>query len=91
MGDIAARERFFMNSECDFTRELVSLASAALRGDEIDKGQLCRAAIRVIDNPPEDDILAALADPGHQKGLAGPDRACSSSANASASSPSLRA
>jgi hypothetical protein len=44
------------------TRELLTLAQQALQGDSVPKDMLCRAAIRVIDNPPEDDILAALAD-----------------------------
>ena len=51
-----------MNFECDFTEKLVTLIQRASRGDDIDKGMLCRAAIRVIDNPPQNEILAALAD-----------------------------
>jgi hypothetical protein len=38
------------------------LARAALRGDSVDPGQLCRAAIAVMDNPPADEQLAAIAD-----------------------------
>jgi hypothetical protein len=44
------------------TRDLMSLARRALRSDSIDKGALCTAAIRVIDNPPRDGILRSLAD-----------------------------
>jgi hypothetical protein len=48
----AARQRFFVNFKCDFAEELVTLVQRASRADDIDKGMLCRAAIRVIHNPP---------------------------------------
>ena len=51
-----------MDFEGDNARELMSLAHQALRSDEADKGPLCAAAIRVIDNPPRDGILRSLAD-----------------------------
>jgi hypothetical protein len=51
-----------MDFEGDHARELMSLAHRALRSDHIDKGSLCTAAIRVIDNPPRDGILRSLAD-----------------------------
>jgi hypothetical protein len=38
------------------------LAEAVMRGDNVDAGQLCRAAIAVADNPPEDPDLARFAD-----------------------------
>ena len=51
-----------MDFEGDHTRDLMSLAHQALSSDTIDKGALCAAAIRVIDNPPRDGILRSLAD-----------------------------
>ena len=51
-----------MDFECDYAQELVMLAQRAIQGDNVDKGMLCRAAIRVIDNPPRDEILRDLAD-----------------------------
>ncbi|UMB69430.1 hypothetical protein [Mycobacterium paraterrae] len=51
-----------MDFEGDHTRNLMSLAHQALRCDDADKGTLCAAAIRVIDNPPRDGILRSLAD-----------------------------
>ena len=51
-----------MDFEGGHTRDLVTLTQRALRGDNVDKGMLCRAAIRVIDNPPRDEILRDLAD-----------------------------
>ena len=51
-----------MDFEGDHARELMSLAHRALRSDDVDKGSLCTAAIRVIDNPPRDGILRSLAD-----------------------------
>jgi hypothetical protein len=51
-----------MDFEGDHARELVSLAHQALRTDNVDKGPLCTAAIRVIDSPPRDGILRSLAD-----------------------------
>jgi|SRR5580693_2540299 hypothetical protein len=51
-----------MDFEGDHARELMSLAHQALRNDDADKGPLCAAAIRVIDNPPRDGILRNLAD-----------------------------
>ena len=51
-----------MDFEGDHARELMSRAHQALRCDDVDKGSLCSAAIRVIDNPPRDGILRSLAD-----------------------------
>lgn len=51
-----------MDFEGDHTRNLMSLAHQALQYDDVDKGTLCAAAIRVIDNPPRDGILRSLAD-----------------------------
>jgi hypothetical protein len=51
-----------MDFEGGHTRELMSLAHQALRSNAIDKGPLCAAAIKVIDNPPRDGILRSLAD-----------------------------
>jgi hypothetical protein len=51
-----------MDFEGRHARELVSLAHRALQTDTVDKGALCAAAIRVIDNPPRDGILRSLAD-----------------------------
>jgi hypothetical protein len=44
------------------TGDLLMLARAAARGDKVDPGQLCRAAIVVMDNLPADPILASIAD-----------------------------
>jgi hypothetical protein len=44
------------------TAELIMLAEAVMRGDNVDPGQLCRAAVAVADNPPEDPELARFAD-----------------------------
>ncbi|WP_139333069.1 hypothetical protein [Mycobacterium sp. SP-6446] len=38
------------------------LAEGVVRGNNIDPGRLCRAAIAVADNPPEDPELARFAD-----------------------------
>ena len=46
----------------DSTTELITLAEAVVRGDNVDPAQLCRAAIAVADNPPEDQDLARFAD-----------------------------
>ena len=51
-----------MDFEGGHTRDLLTLAQRALQGDNVDKGMLCTAAIRVIDNPPQNDILRSLAD-----------------------------
>jgi hypothetical protein len=51
-----------MDFEGGHTRDLVSLAYQALRSNTVDKGALCAAAIKVIDNPPRDGILRSLAD-----------------------------
>jgi hypothetical protein len=51
-----------MDFEGAHTRDLLTLAQRALQGDNIDKGMLCTAAIKVIDNPPRDGILRSLAD-----------------------------
>jgi hypothetical protein len=44
------------------TAELIVLAKAVVRGDNVDPAQLCRAAIAVADNPPEDQELSRFAD-----------------------------
>ena len=44
------------------TRDLLALAQRALHDHTVEKGALCTAAIRVIDNPPRDGILRSLAD-----------------------------
>lgn len=46
----------------DSTAELLMLAEAVVRGGPVNPGQLCRAAIAVADNPPEDQDLARFAD-----------------------------
>ena len=51
-----------MDFEGEHTRDLMTLAQRALQGDNVDKGMLCTAAIKVIDNPPRDGILRSLAD-----------------------------
>lgn len=51
-----------MDFEGGHTRDLLTLARRALQGDSVDKGMLCTAAIKVIDNPPRDGILRSLAD-----------------------------
>jgi hypothetical protein len=51
-----------MDFEGVHTRALLTMARRALRDDNVDKGMLCTAAIRVIDNPPRDGILRSLAD-----------------------------
>ena len=51
-----------MDFEGVYIRQLLTMARRALRDDNVDKGMLCTAAIRVIDNPPRDGILRSLAD-----------------------------
>ncbi len=51
-----------MDFEGAHTRGLMTLARRALQDDDVDKGMLCTAAIKVIDNPPRDGILRSLAD-----------------------------
>ena len=51
-----------MDFEGGHTRDLMTLARRALKGDDVDKGMLCAAAIRLIDDPPRDGILRSLAD-----------------------------
>lgn len=51
-----------MDFEGAHTRGLMTLARRALQDDGVDKGMLCTAAIKVIDNPPRDGILRSLAD-----------------------------
>jgi hypothetical protein len=51
-----------MDFEGGYTRDLLRLAKRALQGDNVEKGMLCTAAVRVIDNPPRDGILRSLAD-----------------------------
>jgi len=38
------------------------LAEAVVRGDNVDPSELCRAAVALADNPPEDEGLARFAD-----------------------------
>ena len=51
-----------MDFEGGHTRDLMTLARRALQNDNVDKGMLCAAAIKVIDDPPRDGILRSLAD-----------------------------
>ncbi len=51
-----------MDFEGAHARDLVSLIHLALRNENADKGSLCTAAIKVIDNPPRDGVLRSLAD-----------------------------
>jgi hypothetical protein len=51
-----------MDFEGEHARDLMSLAHRALQSNSVDKGMLCTAAIKVIDNPPRDGILRSLAD-----------------------------
>ncbi len=51
-----------MDFEGAHARDLMSLIHRALRSDDVDKGSLCTAAIRVIDHPPRDGVLRSLAD-----------------------------
>jgi hypothetical protein len=51
-----------MDFEGRHTRDLLTLAQRALQDDSVNKGMLCAAAIRVIDDPPRDGILRSLAD-----------------------------
>jgi hypothetical protein len=51
-----------MDFEGEPTRDLLALAQRALHDHTVEKGTLCTAAIRVIDNPPRDGILRSLAD-----------------------------
>ena len=51
-----------MDFEGAHTRDLMTMARRALKDDNVDKGMLCTAAIRVLDNPPRDGILRSLAD-----------------------------
>jgi hypothetical protein len=51
-----------MDFEGGHTRDLMLLAHRALQSGGVDKGALCAAAIRVIENPPRDGILRSLAD-----------------------------
>jgi hypothetical protein len=51
-----------MDFEGRDTRDLMMLARRALQSDRVDKGMLCSAAIRAIDNPPRDGILRSLAN-----------------------------
>jgi hypothetical protein len=60
-GAESARERFFSEIEGNIG-DLLMLARGAARGDYVDSGQLCRAAIAVMHNPPADEQLAAIAD-----------------------------
>jgi hypothetical protein len=46
----------------DSTAKLIMLAEAVVREGNVNPGQLCRAAIAVADNPPEDQDLARFAD-----------------------------
>jgi hypothetical protein len=46
----------------DSAGDLIMLARGVVRGDNVDPGQLCRAAIAFADNLPEDPDLAWIAD-----------------------------
>jgi len=46
----------------DNTRNLITLARNVVTGGNVNPDQLCRAAIAVADNPPEDLDLARFAD-----------------------------
>jgi hypothetical protein len=56
------KQEALMDFEGGHTRNLLILARRALADDSVEKGTLCTAAIRVIDNPPRDGILRSLAD-----------------------------
>jgi len=50
-------------TEADSTRDLITLARDVVTGgNNVNPDQLCRAAIAVADNPPEDPDLARFAD-----------------------------
>jgi len=49
-------------TEADSTRDLITLARDVVTGGNVNPDQLCRAAIAVADNPPEDPDLARFAD-----------------------------
>ncbi len=51
-----------MTFEDDSAGDLIMLARGVVRGDNVDRGQLCRAAIAVADSPPQDERLARMAD-----------------------------
>jgi hypothetical protein len=51
-----------MDFEGGDTRDLLTLARRALQNDQVDKGTLCAAAIRAVNNPPRDGILRSLAN-----------------------------
>jgi len=51
-----------MDFEGGDTRHLVMLARRAVQDDQVDKGRLCAAAIRAVNNPPRDGILRSLAN-----------------------------
>lgn len=51
-----------MITQGDNTRDLIVLARGVVRGDFVDPGQLCQAAIALADNPPEDPDLRWIAD-----------------------------
>ena len=51
-----------MTFERDSAGDLIMLAMGVARGDHVDPEQMCRAAIAVADNPPEDHDLARFAD-----------------------------
>lgn len=50
-----------MDFEGRHTRDLVTLARSALRDERADRGLLCSAAIKAVDNPPRDGVLRSLA------------------------------
>jgi hypothetical protein len=52
----------FMTFKGDAVGDLIMLARGVVRGDSVDPGQLCSAAIAVADNPPEDPDLKWIAD-----------------------------
>jgi hypothetical protein len=62
MHSSSSTESDFMTFERDSAGDLIMLARCVVRGDNVDPEQLCRAAIAVADNPPEDHDLAPFAD-----------------------------
>jgi hypothetical protein len=62
MHSSSSTESDFMTFERDSAEDLIMLAKGVARGDDVDPEQLCRAAIAVADNPPEDHDLARFAD-----------------------------
>jgi hypothetical protein len=51
-----------MAFEGDSAGDLIMLAERVVKGDSVDRSQLCRAAIAVTDSPPADPDLKWIAD-----------------------------